>query len=73
MHNQDGSPLIDLQGYYVYVGLTPEALAPLYFTVDPRAVFGAGPVRRYIAVTAVNTSGLESALSAVVSLPVVPR
>jgi hypothetical protein len=72
MHNEDGSLLIDLQGYYVYVGLTPEALAPLYFTTDSTALFGAGTVRRYVAVTSVNTSGLESALSAVVSLPVVP-
>jgi hypothetical protein len=68
--NDDGSPLTDLQGYYIYVGLTPEALAIRYFTNDPSALVGTGPVPLYFAVTAVNTSGLESVLSEVVSLPV---
>jgi hypothetical protein len=68
--NTDGSPLMDLQGYYVYVGLTPETLVPLFYTIAPNAVVGTGPVPRYFAVTAVNANGVESALSAVVSLPV---
>jgi hypothetical protein len=68
--NTDGSPLMDLQGYYVYVGLTPETLVPLFYTIAPNAVVGTGPVPRYFAVTAVNTSGFESDLSAIVSLPV---
>ena len=68
--NEDGSVLTDLQGYYVYVGLTPETLAPLYFTSSSTAVFGVAAVRRYFAVTAVNTSGGESALTEVLSEPV---
>ncbi len=68
--NADGSPLTDLEGYYVYVGLTPEALAPRYFTTASSAVVDAGAVGRYFAVTAVVASGLESDLSAVVRLPV---
>jgi hypothetical protein len=67
--NVDGSPLTDLQGYYVYVGLRPDAMQPLYFTNASSAMFGLGPVRLYFAVTAVNVSGLESILSAVVRLP----
>ena len=67
--NTDGSLLMDLQGYYVYVGLTPEALAPAYFTGAPSVVFQTGPVRLYFAVTAVNASGLESVPSAIVTLP----
>jgi hypothetical protein len=69
--NEDGSPLTDLQGYYVYVGLTPDTLLPLYFTSSATVVFGMATFPRYFAVTAINTSGLESVLSAVVSAPVV--
>jgi hypothetical protein len=69
--NEDGSPLTDLQGFYVYVGLTPDALQPMYFTAAPRIVLGhSGPGRRYYyAVTAVNTSGVQSALSGILSDP----
>jgi hypothetical protein len=68
--NEDGSPLTDLQGYYIYVGQTPDALLPLYFTAAQSVVLGQtgfGP--RYFAVSAVNTSGLESALTGVVGEP----
>jgi hypothetical protein len=71
--NEDGSPLTDLQGYYVYVGQSPEALLPMYFTASQSVMLGQtafGP--RYFAVSAVNTSGVESALTAVLSEPVEP-
>jgi len=69
--NEDGSPLTDLQGYYIYVGQTPEALLPLYFTGSPSVVLGhTGFGPRYFAVSAVNTSGVESALTEVLSEPV---
>ena len=71
--NEDGSPLTDLQGYIIYVGQTPEALLPYFFLTSqqlrlPQTGFGA----RYFAVSALNTSGVESALTEVVSGPVVP-
>ena len=69
--NEDGSPLTDLAGYHVYVGRSPEALLPFWFTISqrivlPHAVFDA----RYFAVSAVNTSGVESALTEVLRGPV---
>jgi hypothetical protein len=69
--NEDGSPLTDLQGYYIYVGQSPEALLPTYFTASQSVVLGQtgfGP--RYFAVSAVNTSGVESALTQIMSEPV---
>jgi hypothetical protein len=69
--NEDGSPLTDLQGFYIYVGQTPEALLPFYFTASQSVVLGQtgfGP--RYFAVSAVNTSGVESSLTEVLSEPV---
>lgn len=69
--NEDGSPLTDLQGYYIYVGQSPEALLPLYYTVVPSIVLGnTGFGPRYFAVSAVNTNGVESALTEVLSEPV---
>jgi hypothetical protein len=69
--NEDGSPLTDLAGYHVYVGQSPDALVPFWFTISqhmvlPDTVFGS----RYFAVSAVNTSGVESALTEVVRGPV---
>jgi hypothetical protein len=61
--NEDGSPLTDLQGYYVYEGQTPDALSPRYFTGAQSILLGYWQSgARYFAVTAVNTSGVESAL-----------
>ena len=67
--NEDGSPLTDLQGFYVYVGQTPDALLPMYFTIAPSIVLGHSGSGRsyYFAVSAVNTSGVESAVTGVVS------
>jgi hypothetical protein len=67
--NVDGSPLEDLLGYYLYAGPTPETLAPVYFTLESNMVFGTGDAPLYFAVTTVNANGIESVLSAVVSLP----
>lgn len=71
--NEDGSPLTDLQGYYIYVGDTPDALLPLYYTgaQNSSLVLGhGGPGLRYFAVSAVNVDGVESDMTAVVSEPV---
>jgi hypothetical protein len=69
--NEDGSPLIDLQGYYVYVGQSPEALWRVYFTGAQSIVLGhTGFGPGYFAVSAVNTSGVESARTEVLSEPV---
>jgi hypothetical protein len=70
--NEDGTPLTDLQGYYIYVGDTPDALLPLYYTVadSPRIVLGyGGPGLRYFAVSAVNVDGVESVRSGTLSEP----
>jgi|SRR5215470_14689385 len=70
--NDDGTPLTDLQGYYVYVGDSPDALLPLYFTLadNPSILLGqAGPGVRYFAVSAVNIAGVESMRTDTVSEP----
>jgi hypothetical protein len=78
--NADGSPLTDLLGYYVYMGLTPETLQPVFFTLAQRIVLHYFPsyvrdgVRylaedgvRYFAVSAINADGVESDLTEVLS------
>jgi hypothetical protein len=63
-YNEDGSPLIDLVGYYIYEGQTPDALLPRYFTVAETIQVDHWEIGgRYFAVTAVNTSGVESVLA----------
>jgi hypothetical protein len=68
--NADGTPLLDLAGYYIYTGPSPDLLFPCYFTnADAPQIslwFPAGSVH-YFAVTAVNVGGIESVMSAVVS------
>lgn len=71
--NEDGTPLTDLLGYYIYVGNAPDALLPLYYTNagNSSVVLGVGgPGLRYFAVSAVNYDGVESDLTAVLSEPV---
>ena len=68
--NDDGSVLTNLAGYRIYVGSTPTRLAPL-LTLDSATMTsylleGLHPGLNYFAMTAVNSAGLESALSAVV-------
>jgi hypothetical protein len=68
--NDDGTPLLDLAGYYIYMGASPDSLIPAFFTnADvPRIslLFPLGSVQ-YFAVTAVNANGIESAMTPVVS------
>jgi hypothetical protein len=68
--NDDGSPLTDLQGYYVYQGDSPDAL---YFyayadVLDPSInVFLRGTQTRYFAVSSFSFDGIESARSEVLA------
>ena len=68
--NEDGSPLTDLAGYYIYEGPTADALVPVA-VADPAAshfVLGdSGANMHYFAITALNTNALESPLSAIIS------
>jgi hypothetical protein len=68
--NDDGSPLTDLAGYYVYMGTAPDTLIPSFFTnADVPAIsllYPSGSVY-YFGVTAVNVNGIESAMTPVVS------
>jgi hypothetical protein len=66
--NEDGSPLTDLMGYYIYTGDSPESLIPRYFSTPDElrmllVLPNAGA--RYYAVTAVNVDGVESEMSPV--------
>lgn len=68
--NVDGSPLTDLQGYYIYVGDTPERMVPLYYkgVLMPSIVLTTSVVR-YYAVSAVNVDGIESARTGPLKAP----
>ena len=71
--NEDGTPLTDLLGYYIYAGDSPDAMLPLYYTnaADASVVLGAGgPGVRYFAVAAVNYDGVESEMTPILSEPV---
>ena len=66
--NDDGSPLTDLAGYYVYAGSSPDNLLLSYFVGAqspslPLYFAAVGP--EYFAVSAVNVDGFESPLSGV--------
>src|SRR5215813_13184874 len=68
--NVDGTPLTDLQGYYIYAGDAPEAMIPMYYANVPQAsivlrYWGTGT--RYFAVSAVNVDGVESDMTGTVS------
>jgi hypothetical protein len=68
--NADGSPLLDLAGYYVYTGNSPDTLIPSYFTnwSVPAIVLRYPPGGvHYFGVTAVNVDGIESTMTPVVS------
>lgn len=67
--NEDGSPLTDLAGYYIYMGNSPETLVPYYFasSLDEVMVLAyRDGNRHYFGITAVNVEGVESAMSAIV-------
>jgi hypothetical protein len=67
--NDDGSPLTDLAGYYIYTGNSPDTLVPHYFSAPGKLgmvlIYPPGGTH-YFAVTAVNVDGVESALTQVV-------
>jgi hypothetical protein len=68
--NDDGSPLLDLAGYYVYTGTSPDTLFPCFFMIPnvPRIFLRYPPgAVYYFGVTAVNVDGIESAMTPVVS------
>jgi hypothetical protein len=68
--NEDGSPLTDLQGYYVYMGESPETLEIRYFTGAERVAVGWwGTGARYFAVSALNVDGVESEFIGVLEQP----
>jgi hypothetical protein len=64
--NIDGSPLIDLQGYYIYAGDAPDAMIPMYYADVPHSSMVVGywaAEPRYFAISAVNVDGVESTLT----------
>jgi hypothetical protein len=68
--NVDGTPLTDLQGYYVYEGDSPDTLMLVAYSdaTTPSSVFSqltAGT--HYFAVSALNTSHVESGRSPVLA------
>ncbi len=69
--NTDGSPLTDLAGYWIYLGASPGALARTLYLNQPgltRFVVGnLSPKVWHFAMTAVDSTGSESGLSAPVS------
>jgi hypothetical protein len=67
--NTDGSPLVDLAGYRVYHGGTATSLSQVMRVDSPGittvVVDGLSTGTHYFAVSAVNRSGVEGALSSV--------
>ena len=69
--NEDGSPLTDLLGYYIYVGDSPQNMMPLCYTgaANSRIVLGSSTdTTRYYAVSAVNADGVESSRTGPIKL-----
>jgi hypothetical protein len=68
--NSDGSALTDLAGYRIYFGNTRSQLAPILSLntagMTDYVLEGLRPGVHYFAMTAVNSAGIESRLSAVV-------
>jgi hypothetical protein len=66
--NSDGSPLLDLAGYYIYVGREPETYDDTILIDNPGittfVVDNLEPGTYYLAATAFNASGAESRFSA---------
>ena len=70
--NVDGTPLTDLQGYYIYAGDSPETMIPMYYADVPNESILLSywnATTRYFAVTAVNFDGIESRLTGTISAP----
>ena len=69
--NEDGSPLENLLGYYVYVGDSPATMIPYTFTPSLTRFWVYQYVPKgahYLAITAVNVDGIESEMSQIVIL-----
>ena len=70
IRNDDGSPLTDIVGYYIYDGASADSLQPHYFAsvTRPWIVLAYPPGgTHYFAVSAVNADGIESTLTPVVN------
>jgi len=69
MTNDDGTPLTDLAGYYIYTGNSPDTLVAHYFSAPGKLgiilYYPPGGVH-FFGVTAINTDGIESAMTPVV-------
>jgi len=67
--NTDGSPLTDLAGYWIYYGRNAATLGRLQQITNPSTTqyqaAGLASGSHYFAITAYNSSGIESILSAV--------
>ena len=66
--NADGTPLTDLAGYNIYVGMTPDTYDFMEIRLDnpgliTYVVENLDPGTYYFAATAFNSSGVESAFS----------
>ena len=70
--NTDGSTLTDLAGFSIYAGSAPNQLSPLLSIPNPWLTgyllgdLNLSPGSYYFAMTAVNSQGIESALSEVI-------
>ena len=67
--NDDGSVLTDLAGYRIYAGSTADQLVPILMLdagLTTYVLEGLSPGLNYFAMTAINSLGIESELSAVI-------
>lgn len=66
--NSDGTPLLDLAGYYIYLGRETEAYDDVFLIDNPGlttfVIDDLQPGTYYLAATAYNASGVESPFSA---------
>ena len=68
--NTDGSALTDLQGYYIYMGDTPDSMIAAFYTDVSQSSFELvydGTNARYFGVSAVHVDGVESMVTGPVS------
>ena len=68
--NSDGTPLTDLQGYYIYAGDSPYSMIPVYYAGPQYSQIGLpyfDTITHYFGITAVNVDGVESAITGPVS------
>ena len=65
--NSDGTPLLDLAGYYIYLGRETEVYEDVFLIDNPGlttfVIDDLAPGTYYLAATAFNASGVESGLS----------